>query len=124
MDNLHLPLPKLSSRPSTPHTPISIKSNDSEHTAIHKEVTQLYQSAKVPRETVNDQGDRDIESTCYHETDITLFDISLEDHSGGTEDVDLNTVWWGGYDKDNPLNWSWWKKAVNVSVICFMCFVS
>jgi hypothetical protein len=124
MDNLHLSLPKLNSRPSIPHTPISIKSNDSEHTAIHKEVTQLYQSVKIPRETVDDQGDRDIVSTCHRETDITLFNIPLEDHSGGIGDVDPNTVYWSGHDKDNPLNWSWLKKAVNFSIICFMCFVS
>jgi hypothetical protein len=124
MDDLHLFLPKLASGPSTPHTPTSIKSTDSEHTAIHKAITQLYQSAKLPRETVNDHGDRDPESTRDHETDSTLFNIPLNDLSGRTGDVDPNVVWLGGHDKDNPLNWSRWKKAVNISIICFMSFVS
>jgi len=124
MDNLHISLPKLSSRPSTPHTPTSINSTDSEHTAIHKEITQLYQWAKLARETVDDYGDRDPEPTRYHKTDSTLFDIPLNEIGGRTADVDTNVVWWGGHDKDNPLNWSRWKKAVNISIICFMSFVS
>lgn len=46
-------------------------------------------------------------------------DVSAE------EDEDANVVWWEGLDDpQNPLNFSTWMKALNISLVSAICFVT
>lgn len=46
-----------------------------------------------------------------------------KEEDGGQED-ETNVVWWDGDDDpQNPLNWSTWRKAVNVTLVSTTCFV-
>ncbi|KAF2473363.1 MFS general substrate transporter [Lindgomyces ingoldianus] len=92
-----------SSRPNTAQTQTSIKSTDSENTAIRKEVLRLYKEAQsAPRASITEKVS----------TPITQID-------------DGNTVSWeGDDDPQNPLNWPKRKKLLNLVAIFFIPFVS
>lgn len=107
-------------RPSTGQTEnVSIKSEDSENTVIHKTVLKWYDRARLP--------------ALYHRTSFgSFFDREgmLNEtpplYPGKSDrDMDENAVGWEDvYDPENPMDWSKWKKGLNFLVIFMISFTS
>ncbi|KAF2712769.1 MFS general substrate transporter [Pleomassaria siparia CBS 279.74] len=101
-------------------TPCSIKITDSETTVIRKDVNQLWHRSILPHGNADEHG----YSISSPETDSTFVNLPLDDLNQGPVDQDANVVWWSPQDRDDPLSWPRWKKALNITIICSMCFIS
>lgn len=131
-------------RPSTGQSEeTSIRTDDTEGTAIHKTVLKWYEKAKQPslyRKKsfgsifVSDM-DNSTESTPGSSTapmikeknveEVIPGEDSHQERGSSRDDGDENAVGWDDpHDPENPLEWPTWKKAINIAVIILICFTS
>jgi len=89
---------------------LSVRTSDSENTAVRKDVYRLYRSWELP--------------SIYHNGELafTGFEKAPSERST-TKDAHL-VDWDGKYDPQNPINWPSWKKALNIGCILLMCIIS
>jgi hypothetical protein len=104
------PSPPRTARRTSSLSSLSVRTSDSENTAVRKDVYRLYRSWQLP--------------SIYHngELEFTGFEKSPSERS---TTIDAHLVDWDGkYDPQNPINWPSWKKALNIGCILLMCIIS